>query len=116
MVSNVLSSPSPSAGAPVALDILVHVLKIIIQLLHPVGLASRREHQLVTVVPVLIVPDIPGISRLLFLLLGLLQAVALVPDLESAPRQDQQGLHIVLKLGALAAGGEEPPRGPTQLP
>merc|ERR1712123_524928 len=92
-----------STCAPVRLDILIHVIKVIIDLLHKVSAAEGTDGELVPVVSVLVVPDIAGILPLLLLFLGILQPAALVPHLKGAPRHHSKTLNIILQPRSLAA-------------
>lgn len=92
-----------SAFASVRLDILIHIIKVIINLLDPVRAANSGDSQLVPLVPVLIILDVASIGSVLLLLLGVLQPAPLVPDLQGAPGHHNETLNIILKPGSLTA-------------
>merc|ERR1711892_642252 len=92
-----------STWAPVRLDILIHVIKVIIDLLHKVSAAEGTDGELIPVVSVLVVPDVAGILPLLLLFLGILKPATLVPHLQGAPRHHSKTLNIILQPRSLAA-------------
>ena len=91
------------AGASVGVDVFVEIIEVVVELLDPVGRALGRDLQLLLVVEVLGVPDLPGVEADPLLALLLLHAVVLVPDLERAAGHHHQALHVVAQPGALAA-------------
>ena len=92
------------AGASVGVDVLVQIVEVVVELLDPVGRPLGGDLQLLLVVEVLGVPDLPGVEADPLLTLLLVHAIVLVPDLERAAGHHHQALHVVAQPGALAAG------------
>ena len=46
-------------GTSVRLNVLIHIFKVVVELLHPVRFSTRGEDQLVPVVPVTILTFLP---------------------------------------------------------
>jgi len=92
-----------STFTPVRLNVLIHIIKIVINLLHKVRGTNSSEDKLVSVVPVLVVPDVAKVGTLLLFLLGILEPAALVPNLQSATRHYSKTLNIILQPWSIAA-------------
>ena len=88
---------------PVARNVLIHVIEVVVQLLNPVGGITGLEDELLLVVSVLGVSEVALVEPLVLLLLGILQPILLVPDLQLAARHDDHALHVVVQPGPLAA-------------
>merc|ERR1711883_53587 len=91
------------ACAPVARNVLVHVIKVVVQLLNPVRRITGFQDELLLVVPVLGVPEVALVEPFPFLILGIFQPILVVPDLQLAARHDDQALHVIVQPGPLAA-------------
>lgn len=93
------------ASASEGFNIIVHVVKIVVDLLHPVRSASVRvEHKLVLFVHILHVLVISLVEP--FPLLGdsIGKTAAMIPNLQSTARHHQKRLNVVLQPGPFAAG------------
>merc|ERR1712177_56855 len=92
------------AGAPISLDVLLHVLEVVLELLNPVRSSCGSDRQLVPVVPVDSIPQVSCVRPFLFLFFSIPQTSllfnisVLVPHLQSAAGHHNQALHIILEL------------------
>merc|ERR1712168_603587 len=83
-------------SASEGLDILVHIVKVIVNLLHPVGLCPVGvEDELVLVIQISHVLVVALVEALPLLVDGILQAATVVPNLQFASRHDKECLNII---------------------
>merc|ERR1712141_725497 len=105
------------ASASEGLNVFIHVIKVVVNLLHPVGFCSvGPEDEFVLVVHVLHVLVVALVETLLLLFDGVLQPAAMIPNLQFATRHHKECLDIILQATTLAAWeGVEPAGGSTKL-
>merc|ERR1719461_2374706 len=89
-----------SAFAPVSLNILIHVIKVIIDFFNKIWSSNSGEDKLVPVISILVVSDVSCISAFGLLLLGIFKTVSLVPHFQCAARHHSYALHIVFECRA----------------
>ena len=94
---------SISLCLPVAGNVLIHVIKVVVQLLNPVRRITGLEDELLLVVAVLGVLKVSLVEPFLLLILGILQPILVVPDLQLAAGHDDHALHVIVQPGSLAA-------------
>ena len=87
---------------PVAGNVLIHVIKVVVQLLNPVRRITGLEDELLLVVAVLGVLKVSLVEPFLLLILGILQPILVVPDLQLAAGHDDHALHVIVQSGPLA--------------
>jgi len=93
------------ASASEGFDIIVHVVKIVVDLLHPVRSASVCvEDKLVLVVHILHVLVIPLVEAFPLLSDSIRKSTAVIPNLQSTARHHQKRLNVVLQPRPFAAG------------
>merc|ERR1719461_2616634 len=91
-----------SAFAPVRLNILIHVIKVIIDFFNKIWSSNSGEDKLVPVISILVVSDVSCISAFGLLLLGIFKTVSLVPHFQCAARHHSYALHIVFECRTFA--------------
>jgi len=92
-------------SAPEGFNIIVHVVKIVVDLLHPVRSASLCvEHKLVPIVHIFHVLVFSRVESFPLLSDSISKTIAMIPNLQSTARHHQKRLNVVLQPGTLAAG------------
>merc|ERR1719495_2250422 len=92
------------AGAPISLNVLLHVLEVVLQLFDPVWSSCGSDRQLVPVVPVNSISQVSCVRSFLLLFFSVPQApllfniCVLVPDLQGTARHHNQTLNIVFQI------------------
>jgi len=83
------------AGASEGFNVIIHVVIIVVDLIHPVRLASVRvDHKLVPVVHILHVLVISLVEPFPLLSDGIGKTTAFIPNLQSTARHHQKRLKI----------------------
>merc|ERR1712241_1305929 len=91
-------------SASEGLNVFIHVIKVVVNLLDPVGLGPvGPEDELVLIVQVLHVLVVTLVEALPLLFDGILEAASMVPNLQFAARHHKECLDIILQATALAA-------------
>merc|ERR1712002_686336 len=91
------------APTSVRLNIFIHVIKVIIDLLNDLNVLEGREDQLVLVISVLGILVVPSVVALSLLLFSIGKSATVIPHFKGATRHHNQALDIILKPGPLAA-------------
>ena len=94
---------SISLCLPVARNVLVQVIKVVVQLLNPVRRITGFEDELLLIVPVLAVLEVALVEPFFLLILGILKPILVVPDLQLAAGHDDHALHVIVQPGPLTA-------------
>jgi len=93
------------ASASEGLDVVIHVVKIVVYLLHPMWTAPVCvEHKLVSFVHVFHILVISLVETLPLLGDSISETAAVIPNLQSTARHHQKRLDIVFQTGPFATG------------